>query len=195
MTSNVTYTRGFGGYSFSAAEIAQLKTVSQQLLDDMKNNPTQIGLGGAAYSTVLGMISDYVQIQHDPANPTTWTMELRPKAGVDTAVWSWVNGASKVNAASGFFAAFIREYTISQVTLRGIHTDLSAQDMTQIASNQIASRLLIDITTSETLPGALGVGAIDAGVAKAATNPPKYWVGGLFARLGALAHRTWLCLE
>ena len=47
MTVQVSYDRGFGGYSFSAAEIAQLSSLSVQLLQNIDSNPAQIGLGAA----------------------------------------------------------------------------------------------------------------------------------------------------
>jgi hypothetical protein len=37
-----------------------------------------------------------------------------PKAGVDPAVYIWIEGARKVNANTGEFADYIRDYTARQ---------------------------------------------------------------------------------
>ena len=113
MTSNVTYTRGVGGYSFSADEIAKLTSISYQLLADLGSptKSTEIGLGGLAYEAILGMISFKVNGE--------WVR----KPGVDESVWTWVNGASKVNAASGHFAEFIDGGADNDVLIGDIGND------------------------------------------------------------------------
>jgi hypothetical protein len=53
MTLNVSYTRGLGGYSFSTAEIAMLKTVSDQFIAN--DLPLRIEFpGGLFHATSRG---------------------------------------------------------------------------------------------------------------------------------------------
>lgn len=171
MTINVTYTRGEGGYSFSAQELTQLDGVLKRLAEGIDANPAGAGLGAEAYNTVFDMISETVMIEETitdamGATITTFVPKVQPKLGVDVGVWTWIDGARKVNANDGFYAVFIREYTKAQLQLRKDSIDsISPEQKTQTASNEIANRLLQDILDKGNLPDALGVGAIDAGVA------------------------------
>lgn len=155
MTSFVTYERGLGGYNFSASELAELETLRSQLQVAIESPATryEVGLGGDAYRAIRSMIG--VEVNGE------WV----PKTGIDVGVWAWVNGAIKVNAADGFAADFIREYTATQFSLRGLVSPFSPEQPNQLASNNIALRLLIDIVAYGDLPGIEGLGAIDAGAA------------------------------
>jgi len=150
VTSYITYQRGLGGFQFSAAQIDQLSSLLSQLNTAMQTDRKyDTGLGGDVYRAVRDMVSG-------PSGP---------KAGVNISVWSWIDGAAKVNAADGFYAAFIRDYTATQFHLRGLPASVTPEQLNQRASNNIALNLVKDIVSKGTLPGIQGLGAIDAGAA------------------------------
>ncbi|MGH7460423.1 MAG: hypothetical protein ACREMA_05265, partial [Longimicrobiales bacterium] len=153
MTDYVSYERGLGGFTFSSGQFAELEALRAQLASAISADPYEVGLGGDVYNAILRMISNTVND------------EYVAKPGVDPAVWAWIDGAVKVNAADGFFADFIRDYTAAQFELRGLSSPLSPEDLNQGASNNIALNLVIDILANGNLPGISGLGAIDAGAA------------------------------
>jgi hypothetical protein len=61
----------------------------------------------------------------------------QPRSGVSEAVWVWITGARKVNADTGAFAAYIRDYTERQHTLpTGQALDASDPNAIQRASDK-----------------------------------------------------------
>jgi hypothetical protein len=116
----------------------------------------------------------------------------------DQAAWIWIGGAKNVNANSGAFASYIRNYTAEQYLLRtgqnipgGVGTD--PDGLIQAASDKIAQRFVASLFgklddpngnpeavidgefTSLTLPDLDTIGRIDAGAAAsgifASTSP------------------------
>ena len=101
------------------------------------------------------------------------TENATPKAGVDKAVWLWVEGAIGVNANDGsFFSNYITDQTARQLELR-YGTSLGDSDGNGIndlqdASNDIAEQFAIDISDPASssygfLPSINRVGLVDAG--------------------------------
>lgn len=155
MATNVSYERGSGGYTFSSSEVSALKAIQDDLIAALETDEYSTGLGVVAYRGILEMISDKVLGIH-----------MVPKPGVDRAVWTWIQGAADVNAARGFEAIFIREYTVAQYRIRGLSSAAETpEQLNQLASNTIARNLLRDILKEGSLPGIEGLGAIDAGAA------------------------------
>ena len=172
MTTTVIYERGDGQSQLTASQQEELLT----LLDAQKvksiKNPAEIGLGEPIYKLILGFISVF-QPDIDSHGDPLESGKFVPKAGVDKAVWAWINGAPDVNAGHGFFGDFIREYTKAQYIIRGGNpgdsTEVNkkeAEDRNQAASNNIAFNLAQDLLDHDgRLPGIVGLGAIDAGAA------------------------------
>ncbi len=166
MTKFVTYFRGEGGYILTAEQRLELEnlrnTLSAQV--DSVSTKADIGLGVPIYQMLLDLISYEVPIT-DGSEEIVVDYERVPIAGVDAAVFRWIEGAVRVNGGDGFFADFIREYTKIQYQLRG--GDLAqAETLNQEASNRIALNLANDILNNNgILPGIGGLGALDAGAA------------------------------
>src|SRR3990167_4548974 len=172
MTTTVIYERGDGQSQLTASQQEELLT----LLDAQKvksiKNPAEIGLGEPIYKLILGFISVF-QPDIDSHGDPLESGKFVPKAGVDKAVWAWINGAPDVNAGHGFFGDFIREYTKAQYIIRGGNpgdsTEVNkkeAEDRNQAASNNIAFNLAQDLLDHDgRLPGIVGLGAFDAGAA------------------------------
>ncbi len=126
--------------------------------------PDGLGLGAPIYEAVFKLISKTAVVGYN----TTTDMFIYgdvPRDGINKAVWRWIQGATMVNKGMGFYADFIREYTMKQFELRGGSAS-AAEYFNQVGSNQIALNLGTDIINNlGRLPGALGLGAIDAGAA------------------------------
>ncbi len=157
-----TYDRGAGGiFQLTAGQLEELRRVltAQRDLYGKEGAATNsdLGLGVPIYELIFNFISEI---------KFSGNVEIVvPKEGVNPAVWRWVQGAMKVNSGLGFYADFIREYTIEQFTLRG-GSESDAIKYNQVGSNNIAFNLALDmIANAGTLPSPLGLGAIDAGAA------------------------------
>jgi Ca2+-binding RTX toxin-like protein len=171
VTINVSYVRGNGGISLTQVQLDQLRNLRDTQDLEYQENNAALGLGTPMYELLLGFISDVhteTVVRHDEFGvpyEVVVTVQV-PKAGVDLAVWKWIEGAAKVNSGVGFFADFIREYTKVQYQMRG--GTGSAEFLNQKASNNIAFNLINDIlapANGGSLPGISGLGAIDAGAA------------------------------
>jgi hypothetical protein len=142
----------------------------------------------AAYQLVFNALTTETTVQ-DPSGGTV--DQVNPSSGVDAAVWIWIAGAQKVNANSGPFAQYIRDYTEEQYLLR-TGTQIGATDI-QDASNIIAQRFianmfgqlndpndpnasppdqLLGTFSSLTEPNLQTIGQIDAGAAAARIFKP-----------------------
>ena len=171
MTVNVAYARNDGTYPFvlTEAQRAQLQAVMDAQSSQYASDSDQIGLGVPIYELILGFISDEVTTTITRVDNFGIPHEVEittkvPKDGVDPIVWRWIDGATKVNSGTGFYADFIREYTKIQYTMRGGLGDAVA--LNQQSSNLIALNLADDILGYDgLLPGIVGLGAIDAGAA------------------------------
>ncbi len=127
------------------------------------------GTYATAYNKVLEFISD-VNAQG----------MMSPKAGVDGSVWLWVNAASKINAGDGgLMSNAIRDYTSMQYQIREGSPMTSNQ--LQVASNEVANRVLQDIYSRDTLPTINNIASDDASAATAAAFPN---LGGVAAWSG-----------
>jgi len=170
MTVNVSYQRGNGGITLTAAQIAQLEALRTTQQAKFNAQHDALGLGTPMYQLLLSFISDEqvatIQRVDEFGIPHDVQVTVQvPKAGVDPVVWRWIDGATKVNSGDGFFADFIRDYTKIQYGLRGGDASL-AEALNQTASNLIAFNLVQDILSNNgNLPGITGLGAIDAGAA------------------------------
>lgn len=162
---HVNYARGDGGLIITADQLDELSVLTSELRGIVdSNNRDQLGAGVPVYEALLGWISD-----EEPTGTGTGQggngTRLEPNPGVDSAVWRWIEGATKVNSGEGFFTDFIREYTKIQFRVRGGDPAL-AESRNQEASNRIALNLANDILANEgSLPDISGLGAIDAGAA------------------------------
>ena len=58
------------------------------------------------YDLLIDMISDWIIVGSEPVR--------HPVEGVDPSIYAWIIGARDVNADNGFFASFIRDYTLKQ---------------------------------------------------------------------------------
>lgn len=166
MTINVTFDRGLGGATLDAQQCAQLHALllAQEALFEVDHAGS--GLGTPLYELILSFISDtqVTTVIDGDGNPHEVITRV-PKAGVNPVVWRWIDGATKVNSGEGFFADFIREYTMIQFQMRGGNPAL-AEVYNQEASNRIAFNLAHDILNHDgTIPSITGLGAIDAGAA------------------------------
>ena len=160
------------------------QSVINQIQAAIAANDWQLG-----YQLVLNEITETIHLE------TGDVLEL--KAGVDPAVWTWISGAKNVNADSGAFAGYIRDWTERQYELRSGHGGADIQS----ASNDIAKSFLEDLfkTTDGKLSGELPnierIAVYDAGKTAAgvfhadrsSTGEANYspWAGTvLFANLG-----------
>ncbi|WP_284733868.1 MULTISPECIES: calcium-binding protein [unclassified Dyella] len=170
MTVNVSYQRGNGGITLTAAQLAQLEALRSTQQGKFDANHAALALGTPMYELLLSFISDEqvtTETRHDEFGVPyqVQTVTRVPMAGVDPVVWRWIDGATKVNSGTGFFADFIRDYTKIQYGLRGGDA-AQAEALNQTASNLIAFNLVNDILGHNgNLPGITGLGAIDAGAA------------------------------
>ena len=166
MTIQTNYVRGDGGVTLTAQQQAQLNLLFQTQQQLASGNPAAEGLGTPLYELILSFISSTQVVTHHDEFGVQYEETIRiPGPGVDPIVWRWIDGASKVNSGEGFFADFIREYTMIQYGIRG-GDPAAAEILNQKASNEIAFRLVADILGhSGHLPGIDGLGAIDAGAA------------------------------
>ena len=83
--------------------MASLQVVLDAQKSALELDSDGIGLGGPIYDMIFDFISE----------------GGAPKAGVKETVWHWVRGAKSVNAGEGFYADYIRDYTMRQFELRG----------------------------------------------------------------------------
>ena len=76
--------------------------------------------GEKAWANVYETIYDAISIPTGLVDPETGLPigSATPKPGVDHASWIFLGGAFKVNASTGAFAAYIRDYTADQIKLR-----------------------------------------------------------------------------
>lgn len=76
------------------------------------------------------------------------------------AEYAWLNGAKQMNAGTGDYSTFIRNYTAEQYRIRYDET-LSTSDM-QDASDEVARAVMTEILATGALPTISEIGAIDA---------------------------------
>lgn len=152
-------------YVFSSAELAEI-----QLKLDAANAGT--GSYGSVYAQIFTSIS---------------TSDLSgPKAGVDTAAWSWVKGALQVNQGVGSFSEFIRSYSAEQYEIRFGEQSSPPLSM-QAVSNEVCIKVAQDILAGSVLPSLHEIGLHDANavISSYFHGDSAGWSGNpLFAFLG-----------
>ena len=180
MTSSPSYSRGFGGVILNQAQVAELTVLRDAQASVFQGNEAGLGIGVPLYTKLLEFIST------NTASGDVDDFEMRTDiAAADQdeyeAVWTWLKGATSVNAGEGFQADFIREYTKIQYQLReGDVAD--AETRNQTASNEIAFAVVNDILVNGgSLPGIEGLGVQDAGRAASTVFTTDSLVDGDYA--------------
>ena len=124
-------------YQFTSAQIDALISI----VDDIQAGTKQWFDG---YHAVLGFISE--------VDPQTGAF-VSPKDGVDGAVWQFIAAGDLINAGAQAQSQVTRDYTASQMLIRG--TLQAGQDLDmqiQLASDQIAEAVISRIITEQALP-------------------------------------------
>ena len=109
------------------------------ITDQTTINAIQVAYNNRQWQTAYSLVFDAI------TTVTTFqdTFSQNPGPCVDPAVWLWVAGARKVNANSGAFAGYIRNYTAEQYQLR-TGTAIPGNSI-QLASDSIAQRFIADM--------------------------------------------------
>ncbi len=113
--------------SFTITDQAVLEAIRQAAL---------AGNWQGAYQAVIDQITTK---RFGDNNGGAYSQDV-PAAGVDEAVWIWVNGAKNVNSSNGSFATYIREYTKDQYYYRTGNVLVDQQ--IQRASNNVAANFI-----------------------------------------------------
>ena len=166
-------------FTFSEAQKNAIISLFEQQLDLYRADKEAAGVFTSLYDLIIEYITD--------ANGD-------PLPGVDLGVYSWIVGAKLVNADEGFFATFIRDYTIEQRLIRDGEEPSDPDTLAQRASNGVAFNFFDDIVDRlrspeepDVLPGIDDIGRLDAGAAASDVFGGNYspWAGTLlFPYLG-----------
>lgn len=132
-------------YAFTASQISQIQLAFTAA--DSANLDTKEGKFKGVYDLINSIVTNEGIIYDSPIE------------GLEENVWTWIGGAANVNAGTGYFAYFIREYTRNQYEQRYRKT-LTDEDL-NIASNNIARNFINDILEGST-PTINNLGLIDA---------------------------------
>ncbi|MDD9899349.1 MAG: Ig-like domain-containing protein [Alphaproteobacteria bacterium] len=114
---------------------------------DQNNNPIIVDRQGSP-----------VDLQNVSASlPNRFDSDFSPATDVDPAAWVFLRGVPDVNAGTGGYSAFIREYTIEQYQIRFGENAVpngfdSLEEGVQAASNAIALSIVEDILSLKGTP-------------------------------------------
>jgi len=156
MTQTYDYSYGNGAWWPTSSQLTQLRMTLDSIRNQYQLSPTSKGLATPLYDQLLSYLPPPI---HDASQSGAGKTYLQ--------VYTWISGARDVNAGSGVFSEYIRNYTAEQYRLRV--GDISAKDLDgklNAASNEIAINLIQGMLDHNgVLPSIEGIGIIDGGAA------------------------------
>lgn len=171
MTETYTYEYGNGAWWPTSLQLQQLSNTLITIRANYQSNPSAKGLAAPLYDQLLSYLPPPI---HDPYLSGAGKTYLQ--------VYTWIAGARDVNAGSGVFSEYIRNYTAEQYRLRV--GDISAKDLDaalNTASNEIGINLIQGmLNRGGLLPSIEGIGIIDGGAAASRLFTGEFFPDGDF---------------